>query len=332
MGEQNTTPPAFDVFNGDADGICALHQLRLARPRDATLVTGVKRDIALVERVPARPGTRITVLDVSFDANRAAVVAALAAGASVDYFDHHGHCSNHVVPDAANLRLVWSDAPDICTSLLVDAEVGGRYRAWAIVGAFGDNLVARARTLAAACGYTSAQAARLERIGRLVNYNAYGETLADLHIAPDVLYRALHGYADPFDFVESAPCFDALAQGYDTDNALADATRPVHSGNGAQVYLLPDACWARRVSGTFANRIADDRPDTSFAVVTATGNDRYVVSVRSADPASRPAHEFCERFGGGGRRRAAGINALPAADVPHFIDAFARQFERMRHA
>ena len=46
----------YDVFNGDADGICALQQLRLAEPRDAVLVTGVKRDIALLDRVPARAG------------------------------------------------------------------------------------------------------------------------------------------------------------------------------------------------------------------------------------------------------------------------------------
>jgi hypothetical protein len=31
----------YDVFNGDADGICALVQLRNADPRDAELVTGV---------------------------------------------------------------------------------------------------------------------------------------------------------------------------------------------------------------------------------------------------------------------------------------------------
>ena len=49
----------FDVFNGDADGICALHQLRLARPCDSTLVTGVKRDISLVKRVDARPGDTV---------------------------------------------------------------------------------------------------------------------------------------------------------------------------------------------------------------------------------------------------------------------------------
>lgn len=42
----------YDVFNGDADGICALHQLRLARPRpEAQLVTGVKRDIRLLRHL-----------------------------------------------------------------------------------------------------------------------------------------------------------------------------------------------------------------------------------------------------------------------------------------
>ena len=55
----------YDVFNGDADGICALHQLRLADPRASVLVTGAKREIALLERVDAHPGDSITVLDIS---------------------------------------------------------------------------------------------------------------------------------------------------------------------------------------------------------------------------------------------------------------------------
>ena len=54
-------PAAYDIFNGDADGICALIQLRKAEPREATLVTGVKRDINLLARVQAEPGDRITV-------------------------------------------------------------------------------------------------------------------------------------------------------------------------------------------------------------------------------------------------------------------------------
>lgn len=55
--------PHVDVFNGDADGICALHQLRLAEPRAATLVTGPKRDIALLRRAAQTVCTSVTVLD-----------------------------------------------------------------------------------------------------------------------------------------------------------------------------------------------------------------------------------------------------------------------------
>ncbi len=33
------------MFNGDADGICALHQLRLRKPLRSLLITGVKRDV-----------------------------------------------------------------------------------------------------------------------------------------------------------------------------------------------------------------------------------------------------------------------------------------------
>ncbi len=48
----------YDIFNGDADGICALHQLRLEEPRASVLVTGVKRDVRLLDRVTAARGRR----------------------------------------------------------------------------------------------------------------------------------------------------------------------------------------------------------------------------------------------------------------------------------
>ena len=79
----------FYAFNGDADGLCALQQLRLADPRDATLVTGVKRDIELLRRVNAATGDEVTVLDISLDANREDLHRLLEAGAAVRYFDHH---------------------------------------------------------------------------------------------------------------------------------------------------------------------------------------------------------------------------------------------------
>ncbi|MBL6808331.1 MAG: hypothetical protein ISQ55_04600, partial [Pseudomonadales bacterium] len=73
----------YDVFNGDADGICALLQLRLAEPADSALVTGVKRDINLLRQVEPAAGDQITVLDVSMDTNKAALEDCLAAGAQV---------------------------------------------------------------------------------------------------------------------------------------------------------------------------------------------------------------------------------------------------------
>ena len=53
----------YDVFNGDTDGIFAWHQLRLAHPRDAIIVTGVKRDVNLVARVNAVEGDLVTIMD-----------------------------------------------------------------------------------------------------------------------------------------------------------------------------------------------------------------------------------------------------------------------------
>ena len=69
----------YDVFNGDADGICALLQLRLAAPADSTLITGEAR-YRPAKQVVAAPGDEITVLDVSMDTNRAALDTALPPG------------------------------------------------------------------------------------------------------------------------------------------------------------------------------------------------------------------------------------------------------------
>ena len=54
----------YDIFNGDADGLCALIQLRLAQPLETTLVTGIKRDIQLLKKVDAQAGDQLTVLDM----------------------------------------------------------------------------------------------------------------------------------------------------------------------------------------------------------------------------------------------------------------------------
>ncbi len=150
-----------DVFNGDGDGLCALQQLRLAERAegphentgsgdsregpeagDSVLITGVKRDIRLLQRVPPAPGTLVTVLDISFDANRADVLRLLEAGCRVRYFDHH-HPGE--IPAHPRLETHIDTAPGLCTSLLVDRYLDGQYRPWAVAGAFADNLGAAAR-------------------------------------------------------------------------------------------------------------------------------------------------------------------------------------------
>lgn len=315
---------AYDVFNGDADGICALHQLRLAKPLPAQLVTGVKRDIALLSRVPRAAGIDVTVLDVSLDTNCAALVELLDAGARVAYYDHHGASRAFAHP---RLHLVWDDSPDMCTSLIVDRELNGRFRRWAIVAAFGDNLDAVARRLAADDGCTASETEALETLGRILNYNAYGETVADLHVPPDRLYRELHPYDDPLAFIAGASCYKALADGYRADLARVASIEPYCRFDGASIYMLPDASWARRISGVLANRLTQREPGCSFAVLTECANGTYGVSVRSGAPRARPANVLCARFAsGGGRRAAAGINRLPGSEIEAFLAAFRAYF------
>ena len=147
----------YDIFNGDADGLCALQQLRLAEPRAATLVTGTKRDIALLDRVQSQSGDDLTVLDVSMRANATGLRRALASGARVRWFDHHDAGE---IPVDANLEAHLDFSPGICTSLIVDRHLGGRFRAWAVAGAFGDNLAESARAAAATLGLRRDQRSR----------------------------------------------------------------------------------------------------------------------------------------------------------------------------
>ncbi|MBN3821604.1 acetyltransferase, partial [Paraburkholderia sp. Se-20369] len=127
------------AFNGDADGLCALQQLRLAEGVRGTLVTGVKRDIRLLERIDARAGDRVTVLDVSHDQNRDACARLLRDGVTVRYFDHH---FAGALPGDARFDAYIDTAADVCTSALVNRYLGGRHVRWAIVAAFGDELPA----------------------------------------------------------------------------------------------------------------------------------------------------------------------------------------------
>ena len=291
------------------------------------LVTGAKRDIALLDRVVAQAGDELTVLDVSLARNAAALKQNLARGATCRYFDHHFPGE---IPCHPNLRTFIDTAPDVCTSLLVDRYLDGRRRIWAVVAAFGDNLAAVGRKAAEALDLNQLQIEQLRELGEAINYNSYGESVDDLNYHPADLYGALSRYADPFEFISGEPVFDILRRSYADDMFRAGELAPEFSTSRCAIYVLPDAAWSRRVSGSFGNQLASMHPERAHAILTLNRHGDYTVSVRA--PINRPqgSDTLCMMFDtGGGRKAAAGINRLPVNELEHFLDKFSSCFAQV---
>ncbi len=317
----------FDVFNGDADGICALHQLRLDHPRPGNrLVSGVKRDIALLEQVVAAAvpaAAEVTVLDISLDRNREALERLLPA-CRVFYVDHH-HAGE--IPDHPNLAAHIKPDPELCTSLIVDELMGGRYRPWAVAGAFGDNLHGPARRAALAAGLEEEQIAVLRELGELLNYNGYGAAVADLHFDPVELYRDVAAYPDPLAFCRRSPVLATLRRGFADDLEQGRAVEPWRESSAGRILLLPGQAWARRVSGVLANELARSAPNQAHALLVENADGSFLVSVRAPLDRLQGADTLCRAFPtGGGRAGAAGINALPPDRLGDFRQAFEAAF------
>jgi hypothetical protein len=297
----------YDVFNGDADGICSLHQLRLDEPRDAVLVTGAKRDIALLARVDAKTGDAVTVLDVSVASNRDALVALLERGVAVQYFDHHfaGELPRH-----PNFGAMIDTSPQVCTGIIVDRHLQGKQRVWAAVAAFGDDLDGPAHAL-----------------GASLAYNAYGDTEGDLIVHPAELYRIIARYADPFTALASEPVIARINEVRREDLALARGLKPTHELAYASVYVLPDAAWSRRVRGALCNELARQNADRAHAICTPNEEGGYTVSVRAPRAKPTGTDTLCRSFSsGGGRAAAGGINNLPTQELPELLQRLEKAF------
>jgi len=308
------------AFNGDADGLCALQQLRLAGEldREVRLISGVKRDIELLRRVRAAHGERVTVLDVAHEQNREDTRRLLDAGARVRYFDHHyaGDLPRHPAFES-----FIDTAAHVCTSILVDNYLSGREHRWAVVAAFGDGLAGPARALAERHGLNTDEVVALEELGQLLNYNAYGDSLEDLHFDPLALASELLPYRNPMDFIRESASFITLKEGHAADMAAAADLVPWRESNGARLYRLPPQPWARRVSGVLANQLAAQAPHLAIGLLSAKANGEWAFSLRVPDGSEQTADAFCRQFPtGGGRKRAAGINRLAESDLPAFAE------------
>ena len=247
----------FDVCNGDADGLCAVLQWRLAHPQPATLVTGLKRELELLQQVPAEAGDEVLVCDLSMQRNHAALLRLLRRAAC--------RCATSTTTRSTTCRSMPALQacidfdPRVCTSLLMDRLLDGRFRAWALVGAYGDNLTRVADALAVGMGLDEAERQQLRLLGEGINYNAYGDEAGDQHIAPQQLYARLSRHAHPLELLRQDSIgseLDALRRA-DLQQALA---QDIHAaGRGARWVRLPDAPWSRRVIGGLANELAVER-------------------------------------------------------------------------
>lgn len=317
----------IDVCNGDADGLIARHQFRLSFPVPAdelALITGAKREVALLSRVDIRSAapaaTDISVFDISYDQNASHARLLLDAGATIRYFDHH---RASLLQPHPQLDAHIDTAPQVCTSLIVDRYLHAAHRPWAIAAAFGDNLTGVAEHLAAEANMSTAQTTLLRQLGECINYNAYGESIGDLHYPPEEIARRMLPYENPFEFARREDILPRLLHGYADDLRRAQAVLPCHASRHAAVYRLPDEIWARRVSGTFANLLARAHPQRAHAVLTRVANAAdatYTVSIRA--PLNNPqcADAIAIQFAdGGGRAAAAGINNLAFEEIARLI-------------
>jgi len=315
----------FDVFNGDADGIISLTMLRRAEPLEAKLVTGRKRDIALLERVEAGAGERVTVLDISMKSNAAPLRRILEAGAQVFYADHHNAGD---IPEHPNLQAHINTSPEVCTAVLIDNLQDGAYRAWTVAAAFGDNFPAMAHRLAVGHNLPLGS---LDELGTLINYNGYGGSVDDLLFHPADLYREVSAFDTPMAFLdEKDNIFKALQQGFREDMASVSAAKVLDESEAGLVLGLADDAASRRASGTFGNQMAQENPERAHAILTAQETEAgagYLVSIRAPLSNRSGADKLAMQFEtGGGRAAAAGINHLPQSSLADFIKAFKSAF------
>ena len=316
----------FDVFNGDADGIIALLQLRLAEPKKSTLITGVKRDIQLLQQVPIAQASSVTVLDISMEKNHLALESLINNYVDVFYVDHHRAGD---IPDSENLTSLIDTDANTCTSLLVNQHLAGRYVLWAIVAAFGDNMLLAAEKLAKEQGLSMNEQAQLKALGTYINYNGYGLTVDDLHIAPDMLFKSLLSYPNPFTLIaEPNSIFFILEHAYLADMKQAKNAKILYDSEVMQVFELDDAPWSRRVSGVFGNELANKHPRKAHAVLTLNPDNSYLVSLRAPLEKKLGAGDICAQFEtGGGRAAAAGINRLPLEKLGKFIELVSEYYQ-----
>ncbi len=313
------------VFNGDADGLISQHLMGLSGVIPTLRVTGLKREIKLLERLPSLLDVAdVYVFDISLDVNRGELTPLLEKpGVRVTWFDHH---EAGILPVSERLKTHIFNGRGTCTAFLVHAALPGSDPRWAAMAAFGDNVPEAAEALMLPLKAAAAEAALLREAGELLNYNAYGESPADVLFQPLHIAERLSAFRDPLEFIRESGFFGPLRLQFQEDESQSQRLLPMAERDSARIYLLPSAPWARRFAGTFANRLSRENPTVALAILHPLSDVSCQVSIRAPRARSGTiplASDLAREFPtGGGRALAAGINRLPSSGLSVFERRF----------
>ncbi len=323
--------PGHFLFNGDADGILAQHIWELQGHRPLSRITGLKRDIELLQRLPSDAEGDVHVFDISLKKNHEALRTLLTKpDIHVTWFDHH---EPGAPLDHPRLTRHIHESANTCTGIIVNAYLKHRFPLWAAAAAFGDNLPEAARALVANERLSQTQIQALEELGFLLNYNAYGESEADVHTPAVQVAELLSPFTDPFEFLAATDLIPQLREQFQHDKLQALGSQPALDSKHAVAYVLPGERWARRYASSWANTLAQEQPQRAQAMCMGNQDGTYMVSIRSprawGDKGPSAAVLASEFPTGGGRRLAAGINRLPADRLETFLKRFAEYYRKI---
>ncbi len=318
--------PIF-VFNGDADGIISQHLMALSGIRPSLRITGLKRDISLLRQLPPVKAADLYVFDISLAKNHEFLEPLLKnPDLTWEWFDHHeaGPLFHH-----PRLKTHIHMAPGICTAMIVSRNLARFDVRWVAAASFGDNLPESSMALLAPLNLPEKAILDLKELGELLNYNAYGETEADVLIQPLELALILSAYQDPLIFHREAKILPLIRAQKAADELALGELKPVESQGRSSLYLLPAQPWAGRMGAVIANRLATTCPDKAIAILHPLRDGSLRVSIRSprssgnSSASIRSASHLASQFPtGGGRIQAAGINHLPAEEKDRFSRLF----------
>jgi len=309
----------YYFFNGDADGICSALQFIQSGFIIDSFFTGHKRDQALLRHGKNLYNKNFLVFDIELAKNMDNVKKVLDNGCEITWFDHHGKGEESEFSEYTNFFPKLDTSPNTNTSLIVYNFLNNpALLKWAIIGLFGDNIDNTALHYCQSLDLSAEEILILTEVGKLINYNSYGENLNDLILSPNEILRQAKQFQDPVSFYKETDIVIYLKKSSTEDLELA----LTHCKKDNMIFL-PNLPWAKRVYGMLGNYLIKQDKAKPLAILVDIGEENYLVSVRA--PLNQPtgAGDLCRLYhSGGGRAGAGGINSLHKDYLENFIQAF----------